>query len=427
VKGLADINELLHFVQNDNTWKDYIKRKFVMKKISLKLFLTLVASLTLATLLLAACGDPTATSVPTTTAVATTTAGAATTSAPATTTAPAQTTTTTIPTVTPAPTTGTKPTATPQIDSGTTAPPIGPFNPADVNKNLFIDDRSNPLQLIRSYYNAINRHEFVRAYAYWNGNDQPYPDFEKGFATTAEVTIRVSTLTGGAAAGTTYYSLPIVLTATDTAGKNQMYVGFYEIALSTPSNYGMPPILPMHINKGIVQPLTMANPTDQLTALIQSNQIPREGAIKITPDDGKSVDASVYLDSHSTPQEVLRSYYNSINRKEYVRAYSYWRDNPTAYAQFEKGFATTATVQITMGQVIADAATGHRLYKVPAVIVSSLTDGKAQTFAGCYNLEKLDPAFYVKPPFMPLGIASANIKEVPTTSTPADLLAQGCK
>jgi hypothetical protein len=297
----------------------------------------------------------------------------------------------------------------------------------DVNRELFIDDRSNAIQLIRSYYNAINRHEYARAYAYWNGNDQPYPTFEKGFATTAEVKISIATITGGAAAGTTYYSLPIAITATDTAGKTQIYVGFYEIALSNPGNYGAPPILPMHINKAVVQLLTMTNPTDQLMVLLQSSEITRENPFTITPDDGKSVDASVYLDSRSTPQELLRSYYNSINRKEYVRAYSYWQDNPTAYAQFEKGFAATASVQLTMGQVTESDATGHRYYKIPVAIVSRLIGDKVQTFAGCYTLHKLDAAFYLVPPFKPLGIASADIKEVAATSNPANLLPQSCK
>lgn len=402
-----------------------------MKRTRMKMFLMLVVSLILTVSLLAACSDSITTSVPPTT----TTTGAATTAAATATNASTNISTTSIPTVTPAPILGTKPTtaptiatATPQTDTGTTVPPIGTLLPKDVNRELFIDDHSNPIQLIRSYYNSINRHEYVRAYSYWNGNNQPYPAFEKGFATTAEVKISTGIITGGPAAGTTYYSLPIVLNATDMVGKTQLFVGFYEIALSNPANYGAPPILPMHINKGFVQPLTMTHPEDQLAVLLQTSEITRDNAITITPDDGRAVDASVYLDSRSTPQELLRSYYNSINRKEYVRAYSYWQDNPTVYEQFARGFETTANVQLTMGQVTADAATGHRYYRVPVVIVSRLNGDKVQTFSDCYTLHKLDAAFFLMPPVKPLGIVSADIKAVSASTTnPADLLPQSCK
>lgn len=34
--------------------------------------------------------------------------------------------------------------------------------------------------------------------------------------------------------------------------------------------------------------------------------------------------AEMFLDNHSSPLKIFKSYYNAINRKEYVRAYYYW-------------------------------------------------------------------------------------------------------
>jgi hypothetical protein len=36
-------------------------------------------------------------------------------------------------------------------------------------------------------------------------------------------------------------------------------------------------------------------------------------------------DEADYLDDRSTPEAVISSYYNAINRAEYARAYSYFR------------------------------------------------------------------------------------------------------
>ncbi len=38
---------------------------------------------------------------------------------------------------------------------------------AQSNQQPYLDDRSTPIQVLKSYYNAINRQEYVRAYSYW--------------------------------------------------------------------------------------------------------------------------------------------------------------------------------------------------------------------------------------------------------------------
>jgi hypothetical protein len=54
----------------------------------------------------------------------------------------------------------------------------------------YIDDRSTPSQVIVSFYNAINRHEYLRAYSYWSDPANslgPFSDYASGYQDTASV------------------------------------------------------------------------------------------------------------------------------------------------------------------------------------------------------------------------------------------------
>src|SRR5690349_21692340 len=55
----------------------------------------------------------------------------------------------------------------------------------------YVDDRSTAASLVRSYYNAINRQEYARAYTYFGDNNAPqsYSSFAAGYADTVSVTV----------------------------------------------------------------------------------------------------------------------------------------------------------------------------------------------------------------------------------------------
>ena len=72
----------------------------------------------------------------------------------------------------------------------TTAPPAGPAPVVVPASSNYIDDRSTPSQVIVSLYNAISRHEYVRAYSYWGdpaGSLGPYDAYAAGYSDTASV------------------------------------------------------------------------------------------------------------------------------------------------------------------------------------------------------------------------------------------------
>jgi hypothetical protein len=71
------------------------------------------------------------------------------------------------------------------------------------------------------------------------------------------------------------------------------------------------------------------------------------------PSAGSGI-LSGYLDDRSTPSGLMLSYVNALNRKEYLRAYSYW-ENPQqdlgSYEQYQQGYQDTASVEAELGQI----------------------------------------------------------------------------
>lgn len=106
-----------------------------------------------------------------------------------------------------------------------------------------IDDRSSPVALITSYYNAINRKEYGRAYGYWENppNGASLTQFARGFADTAhdELTLRPPARIEGAA-GSRYARVPTVVIATHTDGSKQTFFGCYVARWPVPENFSPP-------------------------------------------------------------------------------------------------------------------------------------------------------------------------------------------
>ena len=130
------------------------------------------------------------------------------------------------------------------------------------------------------------------------------------------------------------------------------------------------------------------------------------------PDD---VSANRYLDDRSTAHELMRSFVNALNRHEYLRAYAYWEPQATqlpAFDSFQQGYANTESVQLTVGTVRSDAGAGQVYHQVPVALVAKTTGGGTQYFAGCYVLHLSQPAIQGMPPFQPLAIRSATVRQV---------------
>ena len=96
-----------------------------------------------------------------------------------------------------------------------------------------LTDWNNPIGLLQSYYNAINRHEYARAYSYWetpgtpNGVTPIFKDFVRGYANVASVEITTGTILSDAGAGNIGYQVPTVISAIQADGTIQRFYGCY--------------------------------------------------------------------------------------------------------------------------------------------------------------------------------------------------------
>ena len=123
-------------------------------------------------------------------------------------------------------------------------------------------------------------------------------------------------------------------------------------------------------------------------------------------------DEAPYLDDRSTPEAVIASFYNAIDRHEYARAWSYYQDGEgvAPFETFVKGYAETVSVDVQFGQMAQEGAAGSTYYEQPVYLDVTNSDGSHSKFGGCYTLRLAQPANQAEPPFRPLHIVSGKLK-----------------
>jgi hypothetical protein len=102
--------------------------------------------------------------------------------------------------------------------------------------------------------------------------------------------------------------------------------------------------------------------------------------------------------AETTQQEavqVIRDYYNAIDRRDYTQAYSAWEGEGTAsqqsFEQFKQGFATTASTAVEVGQPgRLEGAAGSSYVEIPVTVTAVTTNGTPQRFRGTYVLRRVN-------------------------------------
>ena len=117
-----------------------------------------------------------------------------------------------------------------------------------------------------------------------------------------------------------------------------------------------------------------------------------------------------YVDDRSSPQALVRSLYNAINRKEYGRAWSYFSEPPAANVEaYGKGYASTESVELVVGTPAEEGAAGSIYYVLPVAIAARGTDGAPpRIFSGCYTMRLANPQVQVEA-FQPLRIEKGRL------------------
>jgi len=121
--------------------------------------------------------------------------------------------------------------------------------------DTYLDDRSSPDSVVRSLYNAINQHQYARAWSYYG--DPPAKDFEiysKGFENTAHVDVLTGDISGDGAAGSTFFNVPVAIRAKDASGKASYFAGCY-VLRQVNGAIQEPPFTPLHIQSAKLKPI----------------------------------------------------------------------------------------------------------------------------------------------------------------------------
>lgn len=133
-------------------------------------------------------------------------------------------------------------------------------------------------------------------------------------------------------------------------------------------------------------------------------------------------------ENQNSSVELLASYFNAVNLREYERAYRYWQSPPGKLEDFARGYADTTSVQlIVQPPTHIEGAAGSLYAQVPAVIAARHRDGSEHFFSGCYVTRKsnLSPTDIPKQEIW--RIYSASVRPIVGERMIPQLLAQACK
>jgi hypothetical protein len=153
--------------------------------------------------------------------------------------------------------------------AGANVNPIPTTDPVTVAASNYLDDRSTPVQVLRSLFNAVNRKEYARAYGYWQNaanNVAPFAQFQQGYQTTVSVDATFGAVTDDVGAGQLRYYVPTTLKVVTTDGKTQLYAGCYQLHLGQPAFQAVPPFQPTGIERASVTAAAAGADTTSLMA-----------------------------------------------------------------------------------------------------------------------------------------------------------------
>lgn len=120
--------------------------------------------------------------------------------------------------------------------------------------------------------------------------------------------------------------------------------------------------------------------------------------------------ASAQSTTADTPLGALQSYYDALNRGDYVEAFGYIRTDQNFY-EYVTGFSDTTRIEPYFGAVQQSSSGATR---VPAVLLGYQENGNTRVFAGCFFMQPLmttgaDAWAIANNTLVDLGVGSAPI------------------
>ena len=119
---------------------------------------------------------------------------------------------------------------------------------SEAEQPAYLDDRSTPVQLVLSYFNAIDRSEYARGYGYFGAEEAPnFDSWQSGFDDVARTEVSFGQMAVEGAAGSIYYQLPVVADYQRAEGEHHVERGCISIRFVDPAKQERPPFTPMYI------------------------------------------------------------------------------------------------------------------------------------------------------------------------------------
>ncbi len=151
------------------------------------------------------------------------------------------------------------------------------------------------------------------------------------------------------------------------------------------------------------------------------------GALNFVKVSGDATTEQRY-ENQNSPVELLASYFNAVNIREYERAYRYWETPSGRLDDFARGYADTVSVQLIVQPPTGfEGAAGSIYARVPTVIAARHRDGSEHFFSGCYVTRKSNLISTDISKQEIWRIYSASVRPVAGETTISKLLAQACK
>jgi len=126
--------------------------------------------------------------------------------------------------------------------------------------------------------------------------------------------------------------------------------------------------------------------------------------------------ASVSAAEYTSPQAMLYTYYNAINRQDYTTAYGLWLTPRQTYQSFALGFSATARVEPYFGATQTRGTT--QTAYVPGVLLGYQTNGYVFSYYGCFT------ASYLGTNGVTWRIAGGNFRLLSTQGVPTNAVIQ---
>jgi len=161
-------------------------------------------------------------------------------------------------------------------DAGGAYDPPAAYDPDDIGAERYLDDRSDPTQVLRSMFNALNRREYARsgtrsmprpAHSTSSQTDMRTPGLSPSSSVRSCVTVEFGEIVADAGAGQYHYQAPVILRAETTTGAAQVFVACYTLHISNPSFQASPPFQPLAIRSGTARQVTEADAAARLSTI----------------------------------------------------------------------------------------------------------------------------------------------------------------